>query len=130
MARVEQRKTMSRIVTTWGATLHRSFRQFFSVIKKPSILSADWIAPQGSDRVPPPFVALSSSALCLHVPETPSIRALSSPREPLGSRFTPLFSLFLLPFSLSYSLSLSHQILLFTNWIFIPGRSIGSPETG
>lgn len=60
MARVEQRKTTSRIVTTWGATLHRSFRQFFSVIKKPSILSTDWIAPQGSDRVPPPFVALSS----------------------------------------------------------------------
>lgn len=60
MARVEQRKSTSRIVTTWGATLRRSFRRFFSVIKKPSILSADWIAPQGSDRVPPPFVALSS----------------------------------------------------------------------
>lgn len=60
MARVEQRKSTSRIVTTWSATLRRSFRRFFSVIKKPSILSADWIAPQGSDRVPPPFVALSS----------------------------------------------------------------------
>lgn len=120
MARVEQRKSTSRIVTTWGATLRRSFRRFFSVIKKPSILSADWIAPQGSDRVPPPFVALSSPRYAYTYQKHrlfelyPRHESRSGPVSPPPQPF----------FSLRLSLSLSHQILLFTKLDLHPtGRS-------
>ena len=50
-------RAVTRIVTTWSAALRPSFRRFFSVIKKPSILSGDWIerlrATGFPDRVPP-----------------------------------------------------------------------------
>lgn len=133
MARVEQRKTTSRIVTTWGATLHRSFRQFFSVIKKPSILSTDWIAPQGSDRVPPPFVALSSPRYAYMYQKHrlfelyPRHESRSGPVSPPPRPFFSLPPSFL---SLSLTLFLFHIRSSFLPTGSSSGRSIGSPETG
>lgn len=127
MARVEQRKSTSRIVTTWGATLRRSFRRFFSVIKKPSILSADWIAPQGSDRVPPPFVALSFPRYAYTYQKHrlfelyPRHESRSGPVSPPPR---PFFS-----FRLSLSLSFTSDPP-FYQARSSSDRSIGSPETG
>lgn len=126
MARVEQRKTTSRIVTTWGATLHRSFRRFFSVIKKPSILSADWIAPQGSDRVPPPFVALSSPRYAYTYQKHRLFELYprrSGPVSPPPRLFFSLPS----PLSLSFSFTSDPP---FYQPRSSSDRSIGSPETG
>lgn len=119
MARVEQRKTTSRIVTTWGATLRRSFRRFFSVIKKPSILSADWIAPQIVfllRSLPfPPRVMLTRTRNTVYSSFILATRAGRVPFHPLLDLFSPFLRL---------SLSLSHQIFLFTNLDLHPtGRS-------